>query len=453
MKRINFFSTLVSLLMLCFFVWTVFSSRKCDFCYSTPAIWLRTLISGIIFFIGAIYWSKEFLKVEKIIYQIEGLPLLQTDEAVEGLPFAGEGIIETDNPIKSPYAKVDCVFYHSIKEIKEGKYWIVKENKASFCPFYLKDDRGKLKINLIFIDKDFSGYELNNLDERTFYQANSEVDGDLVLNKKEGIDYQSKLLGIPIFGIRYRLTEFVLRPGTKVFAFGKVGKKNGELVLKEDKDFPLIISKKSRKQYVEEFYRGENIIYLRHLLATIGFTLIVFASQFFLKINETSFLLILFWGNFLILLSILFTIYNRMTTLKNRALYSLSNIEVELKRRNDLIPRLVALIKKLTHFEKEIQNLVGQIREKILFSKDYIPSGEPSFVFSLKALSEKYPKLVTSENYQKLIRTLIDTEERLAYSREFYNRSVRKYNVLITQFPFNLLALVFGFKQMDFLQI
>ena len=66
---------------------------------------------------------------------------------------------------------------------------------------------------------------------------------------------------------------------------------------------------------------------------------------------------------------------------------------------------------------------------------------------------EKYPELKASENFQSLMRTLVDTEERIAYSREFYNRTVRKYNTLIQQIPFSLVAKILRLKEMEFIRI
>lgn len=269
MKRINFYTTLGSLLFVCFLVWVI-SFKNCKVCYSLPAIWLRVLICGLLFFVGAIYFSGEFLKVEKTIHQIESQPLLETDEAVEGLPFCGEGEIESDYVLKSPYTNLDCVYYHSIKEKKSGDSWIIKENRVSFIPLCLKDRRGRLKINIENLDKDFSGFEIKLPNRQAPDPKNSEIDGELVLEKEEWKEIKKTIFGLPIDVEKYRLTEFVLRPKTRVFVYGKVFKEKGELVLREDYRYPLIISKKTRDQYVDEFYRGENLVYLRHFLASLG---------------------------------------------------------------------------------------------------------------------------------------------------------------------------------------
>ena len=180
MKRITLFSTLTILFLFCIYIWQLFLILELN------NFFLLILTIGVVFFIGAIYYSLQFIKYEKIIYQIESSPILETDEAVEDIPFSAYGIIESDQVLKSPYKKVDCVYYHSIKEVKVSKRtWIVKENKVGFVPFYLKDKRGKIKIDPSVIDKDFSGFRLKIIPKFVFFNNdNSEIDGELILNKK-----------------------------------------------------------------------------------------------------------------------------------------------------------------------------------------------------------------------------------------------------------------------------
>jgi len=412
-------------------------------------------VCGIITAVGGIYFASEFLKVEKIIFDIESLPLLETDEAVEGVPFAGEGIIEPENGkiLKSPYTNTPCVYFHSIKEKYERQgqsgCWKIVENIASFVPFYIKDKRGKLKVDLANLDNDFSGYIIS-IKRNIPDPKNSEIDCDAVLK------HAPYPLSRDVFSFltpsSYRVSEFVLRPGTKVFVCGMVSRRNGNLVLHEDEKWPLIISKKSRDQYVREFYRGENLIYLSHFFAAAGFTISLLAINYAIKLKPIHLLILLLFGNLFILGSIGFTIYNRIVALRNRALNALSNIHGELKRRADLIPAIVEIIKGYVKHESEIQKIIAESREKIIFSSELKREKEP-IISSLVAVIENYPELKASENFQSLMKTLVDTEERIAYSREFYNRTVRKYNTLIQQIPFSLVAKILRFKEMEFIRI
>jgi LemA protein len=95
---------------------------------------------------------------------------------------------------------------------------------------------------------------------------------------------------------------------------------------------------------------------------------------------------------------------------------------------------------------------VTESRAEAVFSKE-MPKETKPVIPSLVAVIENYPDLKASEQFQYLMRTLVDTEERIAYSREFYNRSIRKYNTLIQQFPFLLVSSFLKIKQMDFISI
>lgn len=458
MKRITFFSILASIGTICFLV--IFTD--CNKCFSFSAMALKFSICGLVIIITGIYFTREFFKVENIIFRIESQPLLETDEATDGVPFAGEGVVvnEGDRILKSFYTRTPCVYFHSIEEkyiSGEADYWEIVENIARFIPFYIKDRRGKLKIDLTNLDTDFSGYRIPLEKTGTPDPKNSEIDCDVVLKHQPYYppgETKKGFLSSFFIGARskYRISEFVLKPGTKVFVYGMVFKKNNQLILGEDKKHPLIISKKNRDQYVEEFYRGRNLVYIIHFLVALGFTIVFLAINYFLKLNPINLLIILFAGNSIIIGSIIFSIYNRIITLKNRALNALSNIDIELKRRSDLISNMVEVVKDYVKHEEEIQKIIVEGREKIAFSTT-LKEEEKPIINSLTAIIENYPNLKASDNFHSLVKILIDTEERIAYVREFYNRSVRKYNTLINQIPFLFISSILGMKEMKFINI
>lgn len=442
MKRITPTTAVIAIIIICLMI-IFFSAEDCDECFSASVMVVKFFISGWVIIIGSIYFTRKFLITESIIFDIESQPIFRINEAVDGVPFAGEGIIESDKIIESPYTKTPCVYFHAIKEeyIKGGKYtqWRVVENIALFIPFHIKDEKGRLKIDLTNFDDDFSKYKIPLQNRDVPNPANSEIDCEATLDRQP---YEK----------RYRRSEFVLRPDTKVFVYGMVSKKNAGLVLHEDERYPLIISKKNRDQYVEEFYQGGNLVYLIHFLIAIGYTIVLFSANYFFRLNLNSILILFFIGNSIIAGSVIFSLYNRIITLKQRVLNSLSNIDVELKRRVNLIPNLVEVVKGYVKYEREIQQILAETRTKIIFSKEQITEVKP-IIPSLVAVIENYPDLKVSENFLSLMQALIDTEERIAYSREFYNRSVRKYNTLISQFPFLLISIPLGMKELDFISI
>ena len=457
MKRITTLSVIATIGGICLVI-IILSGEHCGECFSAPIMAAKLFACSLVIIIGSVYFKTNFLKTENIIFDIESQPLLETDEAADGVPFAGEGIIEPENDktLNSLYTNMPCVYFHSIKEkyVKKGKSsrWEVVENFALFLPFFIKDERGKIKIDLRDMDFDFSNYKIPIQHSDFPAPKNSEIDCEPILKNSPYIEKQSGFLGLFRSTERYRISEFVLRPGVEVFAYGIARKENDTFVLHEDERCPLIISRKNRDQYVEEFYKGGNLIYLSHLLITAGYTILLLSANYFLRLNPVLILTFLLAGNGIIMGSTIFSIYNRIVTLRNRAINALSNIEVELKRRTDLIPGLVEIVKEYSRYEKEVQQIITESRAEIIFSKE-LPKEKKPVINSLVATIENYPNLKASGNFLDLMRTLVDTEERIAYSREFYNRSVRKYNTLISQFPFLLVSAPLGMREMDFLSI
>lgn len=426
---------------------------------SKQEIVLNLLLIGFMLVFAGFYSLVQFGKTEKIIFDIDSLPSMSTSEASEGVPFLGEGIVESqDNKILyAPCSNTPCLYFHSIKErlVTQGKnrYWKMVENKAAFVPFYLKDKSGKIKIDLNSIDKDFSGYQIPLLKDKKIPDfKNSEIDCRAVFKR---VVYKEKGRGFlgKLFASTYRKTEYVLEPKTKVFVHGYVKKAGDELTLCEHgENLPLIISQKSRSQYVQEFYKGSSLIYYSIPLIALGYSSVFVSIKQLGGITQFQLVTALLAGNIAIIIFGVVKLYNRIVTLRQRAQNALSNIKIELKRRSDLIPNLIGVIQGYAKHEKEVQKIIAQAREGLQFSKELRSSSEPE-IPALVAVLERYPSIGASENYQNFRERLIETEKRIMYAREFYNKNVRKHNVLIEQFPFSLLAWVFRIKPLDFAMI
>jgi len=409
---------------------------------------VKFLICGFIIAIASIYYRIKFLQIENVVFNIESYPISSVGEATKDVPLSCEGVIEPKDgkTMSSLYMRLPCVYFHYIEEIKQNKSWKIAVNMAMSVPFYIKDEKGKILVDLANVDDDFSNYKIP-LSFRG-WQAVPKI-GEIENKRK----FSLANLTLPFSLSDRRVSEFILPAGIKVFCHGMVVQKNNELVLKEDKDYPLIISRKNPQQYVEEFYVGENFIYSSCLLIALGYTIIILSLNYlFPYFFVFTFLPYLTGGNVIILISLLFTIYNRIITLKQRALNALSNIEVELKRRNDLIPNLVEIIKQYSKYEEEIQQFITEARANITFSSE-IKRESPPVISSLIGIFENYPQIRALENFKSLMTTLTETENRISYSREFYNRTIRKYNTIVDQFPFLLISLPLGMKKMDFISI
>ncbi|MFH1036533.1 MAG: LemA family protein [Patescibacteria group bacterium] len=150
--------------------------------------------------------------------------------------------------------------------------------------------------------------------------------------------------------------------------------------------------------------------------------------------------------------------FNSLVALKNRAKEAWSDIDVQLKRRYDLIPNLVETVKGYAAHEKELFEKVTEARSKAMGAtgfkeKEAAENALSGTLKTLFAVSENYPQLRASENFLELQRELSDTENKIQAARRFYNGNVRDLNIKIESFPSNLIASAFNFAKMDLFEI
>lgn len=150
--------------------------------------------------------------------------------------------------------------------------------------------------------------------------------------------------------------------------------------------------------------------------------------------------------------------YNGLVTLRNRVDEAWSDITVQLKRRLDLIPNLIESVKGYASHEKEVFQKVTEARSNAMNAQGVKETAEAENMFegalkSLFAVSEAYPQLRATENFQQLQAELVDTEDKIQASRRFYNGGVRDLNTKIQLFPNNLFAGMFGFKEREFFEL
>ena len=146
--------------------------------------------------------------------------------------------------------------------------------------------------------------------------------------------------------------------------------------------------------------------------------------------------------------------YNGLVTLKNRAKEAWSDIDVQLKRRYDLIPNLVETVKGYMQHEREVFEKVTEARTKAMEAKNLQEKAESENQFSqslksLFAVAENYPQLKANENFLELQKELVDTEDKIQAARRFYNGSVRDYNIAIDTFPSMIFAKLFKFTKRE----
>ena len=162
---------------------------------------------------------------------------------------------------------------------------------------------------------------------------------------------------------------------------------------------------------------------------------------------------------FIVLLVIgVISIYNGLVSLRNRTKEAWADIDVQLKRRYNLIPNLVETVKGYATHERGLFEKVTEARSRAMEAKGLREKGEAENALSgtlksLFAVSENYPELKASQYFLELQKELRDTEDKVQAARRFYNGNVRDLNIKVESFPSNIIASMFGFKQMELFEL
>jgi LemA protein len=150
-------------------------------------------------------------------------------------------------------------------------------------------------------------------------------------------------------------------------------------------------------------------------------------------------------------------IYNRLIRSRNRVGTAWSDIDVQLQRRYDLVPRLVAAVDQYAKYERATLEAVTELRTEAMQQAEVRARGKVEQKLSagierIIALAENYPDLKANENFLNLQNELVETENYLQFARRYYNGSVRDYNTMTESVPSNIVAKLFNFTQREFFQ-
>ncbi|MCR9218350.1 MAG: LemA family protein [bacterium] len=152
-------------------------------------------------------------------------------------------------------------------------------------------------------------------------------------------------------------------------------------------------------------------------------------------------------------------IYNRLVSIRAHMRESWSDVDVELKRRYELIPNLVETVKGYATHERETLEQVTRLRNQAAAEHDDLSSqsrDEQALIEGLRRIFvvvEDYPELKSDKNFRQLQAELANTEDRIAAARRFFNGNVRELNQLVEMFPSNLIAGAFGFSRSEYFQL
>jgi LemA protein len=159
-----------------------------------------------------------------------------------------------------------------------------------------------------------------------------------------------------------------------------------------------------------------------------------------------------------IIIGIIVGLYNSLVRLKNEVENSWAQIDVQLKRRTDLIPNLINTVKGYMKHEREVLENITKARSALVKADSVKEKAKAenqleNTLKSLFAVSENYPQLKANENFMKLQEELSSTENKIAYARQHYNDMVMYLNNKIEQFPSNMVASMFSFKEKELFEV
>lgn len=160
----------------------------------------------------------------------------------------------------------------------------------------------------------------------------------------------------------------------------------------------------------------------------------------------------------ILIISFVWLTYNSLATGKVRIKEALSGIDVQLKRRVDLVPNLIATVKGYAKHEKGLLENVTKARSSLMHAnstheKAVSDNMLSSALKSLIGISEAYPDLKASKNFLNLQEELSDIEAKIAYARQFFNTNVASFNSTLVNFPGSIIGGAFGFKQEEFFEV
>ncbi len=453
MERIGFKHALALLIPIAISIF-LFGDEDCDSCYSIEAFGFKLVVIGLVFIGAAFYFSRKWFDADSLLYCIQRQPVNAIAMITSEIPTALQGIIKCASPLVSPLTKTTCVFYHYIKEQYvpgENGHWEIIQNQSNNTEFLVDDKTGTIAVNLRNVDSDLSKFKLAKKPVNGLLDfSNSEVDAAKTVFRRP-LEETKKFLFFSS-KVKFRESEFVLRVGEPVFVCGWVYRENGKKIVAEEKNHPLIVSRKTKEGFLDDFVVGDEFFYQNNFLLFFGVGLLGI-PLFLAKMADP---LVIGIAIALISGKMIVEIFNRMVELRNRLGNAKSQIGIELKKRFDLVPNLEKTVKEYARHEKGLLDAITRLRQPIEVNETgmrKLREQQKELDKALVAVAEKYPKLAASDVFQDFMQRLVQIEENISYYRGFYSKTVLKYNTLIQTIPFNALAKLSGFRSAEYWQI
>jgi hypothetical protein len=410
----------------------------------SSGIWpLISIILGILLSLGCLIGAFYSLRKKRLI---DDVPTSKTQGVFIGLVEL-KGTAESEAPLTSYLAGIQCVQYswqvdehwsktvtqthtdskgrtHTTTRTETG--WTKVDGNSQSIPFYLKDETGIIRILS-------EGASINSI--RVFNKTCS-PDNELYYGK-------GPARGIPNSTHRRRFSETALPLHTILYIMGQARERE-DIVAPEIayyKKAPMfVISTQTEKQLSNRYAIWSWLWIIPGLLAGIG------GSVAWSMLEKSSIIwqpLAIAGVGFILALALgwIWAVYNSLINFHHMVERSWSEVDVQLKRRHDLIPNLVQAIEGYRTYESETQKLIAEIRTQTQAT----PPGTTGPDFKglapmLKIIVERYPELKANESFLKLQKSLIDTEERIALARDYYNNITTFYNTRLSIIPDRFVA-------------
>lgn len=402
---------------------------------------LISIVVGAVVAVVCLVAAFYFLRQKRLI---DDLPTSKTLGVFIGLAEL-KGTAESDNPFTSRLAEIPCVYYswkveeHWSRTVttigpkgrpqtRHESGWKTVANGEKLAPFYLEDDKGIIRV--VPRGAKIQGKEVF---DRTCNRFDSLYFGKGPRDEIANTDH------------RRRFYETALPLHTHLYVMGQAREREDVVAaeIAKDKNAPLFLISTRTEKHIS---RWKGVWYwvwtVLGLLAAVGGIFAGYAVEQNNPSVDLQFVAIAIGGYLLVaLLGWLWTVYNSLIGLRQRVKQGWAQVDIQLKRRSDLIPNLVETVQGYAEHEGELQEFVTRLRQQM----EATPPGAKGpdydgFLPTLRVTVENYPDLKSSELFLGLQKQLAETEERIALARDYFNQITTFYNTRLEIVPDKFLA-------------
>jgi hypothetical protein len=404
---------------------------------------LLPIVLGGLGSLGCLFGAFRSLRRKRLI---DDVPTSKTQGVFIGLAEL-KGTAESEVPLTSYLAGISCVQYvwqvdehwsrtvhetytdakgHTQTRTRTESGWTKVAGGGQSAPFYLKDDTGVIRVVP-------EGATIHSI---TVFNETCSPDSDLYYGK-------GPAHGVPDSTHRRRFHETALPLHTMLYVMGQAHERK-DMIAAEiafDKDAPVfVISTRTEKHLSTGYARWFWGLLILGLAAAIGGTV---GWSIMVKAYIEWQLLYAAIGGFIValLLGWVWTVYNSLINLHHMVEQGWSQVDVQLKRRYDLIPNLMETVRGYRDYESELQELLAKMRTQV----DGTPPGVAGPDFegmapTLRVIMERYPELKANESFLRLHQALVDAEQRIALARDYFNNIATFYNTRLEIIPDRFVA-------------